>query len=233
MNTKPSEFTFTALAGTPLRDIAATLAENRQYLPFDPPLVERGATIGGTVAAGLTGPGGFRFGTLRDFLLGLQFVDGNGEVLRSGGKVVKNAAGFDFHKFLVGSLGQFGVISELTFKVFPAKPESTTLIWSCGAMRDAVDLVQELSRGGWELDALEIDATEYRVIARLCGNPEALENRATRLKEAMQRHCDALTQAEAERFWRKRNGFALGAVRSCDGQNSGHPEQDCGIGRTV
>ena len=99
---EPSEFTFTALAGTPVRDIAAILAERGQYLPFDPMLVGAGSTLGGTVASGLSGPGRFRFGGLRDFILGVRFVDGGGRLLRLGGKVVKNSAGFDVPKFFVG-----------------------------------------------------------------------------------------------------------------------------------
>src|SRR5690606_8123830 len=88
---------------------------------------ERGATLGGTVAAGLSGPGRFRYGGVRDFLLGVRLVNGQGEVVRGGGKVVKNAAGFDIPKLLVGSLGRFGVIVELTFKVFPQPEHATTL----------------------------------------------------------------------------------------------------------
>src|SRR5207253_308179 len=123
----PSEFTFTAGAGTPVREIVAALAERGQYLPFDPMLADAGATLGGTVAAGLSGPGRFRFGGLRDFILGVQFVDGEGRVLRMGGKVVKNAAGFDLPKFFVGSVGRFGILTELTFKVFPRPVATRTL----------------------------------------------------------------------------------------------------------
>ncbi|MEO5957967.1 MAG: FAD-binding protein, partial [Opitutaceae bacterium] len=108
---EPSEFTFTALAGTPVKEIVAALAERGQYLPFDPLLAQAGATIGGTVAAGLSGPGRFRFGGLRDFILAVQFVDGGGRLLRMGGKVVKNAAGFDLPKFFVGSAGRFGALA--------------------------------------------------------------------------------------------------------------------------
>src|SRR6478735_10711681 len=115
----PAEFTFTALAGTPMREIVAALGAQGQYLPFDPVLIEAGATLGGTIAAGLNGPGRLRYGAIRDFILAVQFVDGSGQLLRGGAKVVKNAAGFDFPKFLVGSLGRFGVIVEATFKVFP------------------------------------------------------------------------------------------------------------------
>ena len=76
------------------------------------------------MASGLSGPGRFRFGGLRDFLIGVQFVDGTGKLVRSGGKVVKNAAGFDLPKFMVGSLGRFGILTELSFKVFPAPDDA-------------------------------------------------------------------------------------------------------------
>ncbi|MCB0114754.1 MAG: FAD-binding protein, partial [Caldilineaceae bacterium] len=98
----PGEFTFTARAGTPLSEVQVMLAEKGQYLPFDPPLAEDGATLGGTVAAGLSGPGRLRYGGVRDFLIGVRFVDGRGEEVRGGGNVVKNAAGFDFPKLMVG-----------------------------------------------------------------------------------------------------------------------------------
>ena len=130
-----SEFTFTALAGTPVREIAAALAERGQYLPFDPMLREAGATLGGTVAAGLSGPGRFRYGGLRDFILGVRFVDGEGRLLRLGGKVVKNAAGFDLPKFFVGSLGRFGVLAEMTFKVFPKRGRDAHAAARCPGSR--------------------------------------------------------------------------------------------------
>ena len=82
---EPSEFTFTARAGTPVdRDRRSTLAKRRQYLPFDPMLADAGATIGGTVAAGLSGPGRFRYGGIRDFLLGVQFISGDGKLDQRG-----------------------------------------------------------------------------------------------------------------------------------------------------
>ncbi len=83
--------------------------------------------LGGTVAAGLSGAGRQRYGGLRDFLLGARFVDGQGRLVRSGGKVVKNAAGFDQHKLLIGSLGRLGVLVEVSFKVFPQPPTYGTL----------------------------------------------------------------------------------------------------------
>ena len=90
-----SDYTVTAKAGTPAEEVAQVLAEKGQYMPFDPLFSKAGATLGGTVASGTSGPGRFRYGGLRDFLIGLQFVDGKGKLVRSGGRVVKNAAGFD------------------------------------------------------------------------------------------------------------------------------------------
>jgi glycolate oxidase FAD binding subunit len=172
---EPSEFTFTAMAGTPLKTVAATLAAQGQYLPFDPPLVEAGATLGGTVAAGLGGPGRFRFGGLRDFILGVRFVDGGGRLLRMGGKVVKNAAGFDLPKFFVGSLGRFGALAEVTFKVFPRASTTRTLRLPVADAAAMAALLTEAAGNRWELDALEALPDEGAVLARLAGPAEALD----------------------------------------------------------
>lgn len=168
----PTEFTFTALAGTPLRDIGAALAERGQYLPFDPPLVAAGATLGGTVAAGLSGPGRFRFGGVRDFILGVRFVDGSGRLLRLGGRVVKNAAGFDVPKFMVGSAGRFGILAEVTFKVFPRPVSCLTLRLPVDSVASAVRLMVEASHARWEADALDLLPDGRAVYLRLAG-PEA------------------------------------------------------------
>ena len=115
---QPSEYTVTVRAGTPIRDLAAALREQGQYLPCDP-LLPHAATIGGTVAGNLSGSRRYRYGGVRDFILGAKVVDGLGRAFRVGGKVVKNSAGFDLSKFLVGSLGAYAIMTELTFKVFP------------------------------------------------------------------------------------------------------------------
>ncbi|MCA9177227.1 MAG: FAD-binding protein [Planctomycetales bacterium] len=141
----PSEFTFTALAGTPLAEIRDLLTEHGQFLCFDPPLVDAGATLGGTVASGLSGPGRLRFGGVRDFLLGAQLVTGEGRVVFGGGKVVKNAAGFDIPKLMVGGLGQYGVLAELTFKVFPRPESYATLEIRCRSLGSALSLQAKIS----------------------------------------------------------------------------------------
>ena len=206
----PSEFTFTAAAGTPVREIAAALAERGQYLPFDPTLVEAGATLGGTVAAGLSGPGRFRYGGLRDFILGVRFVDGSGRLLRMGGKVVKNAAGFDLPKFFVGSLGRFGVLAEITFKVFPRPPASLTLRLAAETLDAAAKILTEAASSRFEFDALDVAPDEPGVLARLAGPAAALE--------AMSREVFArwpgeiISESIAEAFWAGCGSFA-GPIR--------------------
>ncbi|MFM7107033.1 MAG: FAD-binding protein [Planctomycetaceae bacterium] len=169
----PAEFTITALAGTPVREVVAALAERGQHLPFDPLLVEAGTTIGGVVAANAYGPGRFRSGGVRDFILGVRIVDGLGRLLRLGGKVVKNAAGFDVPKFLVGSLGRFAAIGEATFKVFPKPAATRTLRLPFTAARLA-----ELARSRFEIDALDVPPGGDSLLVRLAGPPAALDAQA-------------------------------------------------------
>ncbi len=195
-----SEFTFSALAGTPIRDIAAALAERGQYLPFDPLLVDAGATLGGTVAAGLSGPGRFRYGGVRDFILGVRFVDGMGRLLRLGGKVVKNAAGFDVPKFLVGSLGRFGALAELTFKVFPRARALRTVRIPVADAREAAAILVSAANARWELDALDATFPESAIFARIGGPAEAVEMLATEVLARWPQGA-LLSTDEAEARW--------------------------------
>ena len=176
----PAELTLTALAGTPVREVAAALAEHGQYLPFDPPFVAGGATLGGVVAAGASGAGAWRHGGVRDFVIGVRFVDGTGRLITGGGKVVKNAAGFDLPKLMVGSIGRLGVIVRLSFKVFPRPLETTTLEFAFDQFDQAVAAAIRLARGPVELDALEI-VPGGRVLARIGGRGDTLASRAVRL----------------------------------------------------
>jgi len=196
---EPSEFTFTAMAGTPIRELAATLAARGQYLPFDPFLTAAGATLGGTVAAGLSGPGRARFGGIRDFILGARYVDGLGRLLRVGGKVVKNAAGFDLPKFFVGSLGRFGVLAELTFKVFPAPASTLTVRLGAGDIESAVRILVEAASARWELEALEILPGGYDVCVRLAGPRQPLQEIANEILSRWPG--EKMTEADAQRLW--------------------------------
>ncbi|MEY4941026.1 MAG: hypothetical protein RIQ93_2761, partial [Verrucomicrobiota bacterium] len=195
----PSEYTFTAWAGTPVKEIVAALAERGQYLPFDPVLLAAGATLGGTLAAGISGPGRLRFGGLRDFILGVQFVDGEGRLLRMGGKVVKNAAGFDVPKFLIGSAGRFGVLTELTFKVFP-RPEATrTLRLEAKDAAAKMRLLMEAATTRWEFQAVDAALEEGAVFARVGGPAAALDALAA---DIMSRFPGAaMTDGDAAYLW--------------------------------
>ncbi|WP_158222695.1 FAD-binding oxidoreductase [Rhodopirellula sp. MGV] len=164
---EPSEFTFSAFAGTPLAEIRDQLETRRQYLPFDPLLVDSGATLGGTVAAGLSGPGRHRYGGLRDFILGATFVDGDATLIKSGGRVVKNAAGFDLPKLFVGSCGRLAALTELTFKVFPKPVELHSFSLACTDHEAAMKAVADLARGRWELDAIDYDANAKLIWIRI------------------------------------------------------------------
>jgi glycolate oxidase FAD binding subunit len=184
---QPQEFTFTALAGTPIAEVEAILAQHGQHLPFDPLLAQRGATLGGTVAAGLSGPGRQRYGGLRDFLIGVQFVDGAGNLVRGGGKVVKNAAGFDLPKLFIGSLGRLGALTELTFKVFPGPEIYATLQLTYPHLEVALTDIYRLTTSPLELYGLDLTpggrAGDWSLWARLGGLSQAMPARLERLRE--------------------------------------------------
>ncbi|MFQ5613845.1 MAG: FAD-binding protein [Anaerolineae bacterium] len=179
---QPEEYTFTALAGTPVAEVTALLAGHGQSLPFDPILAGRGATLGGTVAAGASGPGRYRFGGVRDFLLGVRFVDGAGHLIRGGGRVVKNAAGFDLPKLMVGSLGRLGVLLELTFKVFPRPPARATLEVNFDAgLEAALAAMVRLTTSPLDLEALDLEPPG-KLWIRLGGPAAILPARLDRLQ---------------------------------------------------
>jgi len=125
----PAELVITARCGTPLSEIETALAEKRQILAFEPPHFGAPgvATLGGAVAAGLSGPRRQSVGALRDFVLGTRMMDGQGEVLDFGGQVMKNVAGYDVSRLLAGSLGTLGLILEVSLKVLPAPFDDATL----------------------------------------------------------------------------------------------------------
>jgi len=140
---EPEELVMSAACGTPLAEIEALLAENRQQLAFEPadygPLLggpPGPGTIGGAFACNLSGPRRIKAGAARDHLLGVQAVTGRGDLIKSGGRVVKNVTGYDLCKLLTGSYGTLAVMAEVTFKVLPAAPESCTLLLA-GLARDA------------------------------------------------------------------------------------------------
>lgn len=142
---EPSELVVTVRAGTPLAELEAVLAEKNQCLPFEPPhfgltwgdvdllppFARAQTTVGGMVAAGLSGPSRASAGGVRDFMLGVDMVNGKGEALHFGGTVMKNVAGYDVSRLMAGSLGTLGLITEVSLKVLPIAPAEATLKFEC------------------------------------------------------------------------------------------------------
>lgn len=185
---QPSEFLITARAGTRLSEMREVLANHRQYLPFDPPFADQGATIGGTVAAGLSGAGRLRFGGLRDFIVGIRIVDGLGALVTGGGRVVKNAAGYDLPKLMVGSGGLLGAIVDITLKVFPKPTHARTICLKSDALRTAVDIQSKLARSAIDLAAIDL-TPDGSLWLRIEGALDSLDTTTARL-QALIGHCE-------------------------------------------
>jgi glycolate oxidase FAD binding subunit len=180
----------TARAGTPLAEVEATLAAAGQMLAFEPPHFGEGATIGGCVAAGLSGPRRMQAGALRDFLLGTTLMDGRGELLRFGGQVMKNVAGFDTFRLQAGAMGTLGLLLEVSFKVLPRPEAETTRAFDC----DAAAAVETMNRLAGQ--PLPITAAAYldgRLRLRLSGNAAAVAAAEARL--------GGQTDADGAAFW--------------------------------
>ena len=169
---EPTELVITARGGTPLAEVEAALLSSGQMLPFEPPHFGAFATLGGCVAAGLSGPRRAYAGAVRDFVLGVRMLDGQGNDLKFGGQVMKNVAGYDVSRLMAGSLGTLGVLLEVSLKVLPAPPMEATLRLRCSDA-DALKLMNE-----WAGKPLPVTATAWfdgNLGVRLSGASPAVE----------------------------------------------------------
>jgi len=135
----PDDLTLSVEAGLPLHKLAAVLAERGQFLPLAVPFAAH-TTVGGTVASGVDSPLRQFFGTARDFVLGLEFVTGDGTLAKSGGRVVKNVTGYDLHKLMIGSLGTLAVITKINFRTFPLPVGTRAFVANFDAAECALDM---------------------------------------------------------------------------------------------
>ena len=180
---EPTELVITARAGTPLTEIKAALAERGQWLAFEPPHFDArpvpgggpgpdaGATLGGTIACGLSGPARPYAGAARDFVLGVRIINGRGEVLRFGGEVMKNVAGYDLSRLMVGAQGTLGVLLEVSLKVLPRPATELTLALDLTAW-EAIDRFNR-----WAGQPLPLSAACHdgeRAYVRLAGSEAAV-----------------------------------------------------------
>ncbi len=189
---EPTELVVTARCGTPLAELERLLGERGQMLAFEPPHFGAGATLGGCVAAGLSGPRRAAAGALRDFVLGARLLDGRGRELAFGGQVMKNVAGYDVSRLLAGSLGTLGLILETSLKVLPRPPAETTLRLELPEDR----ALETMNR--WAARPLPVSATAWRdgeLTVRLSGAASALRAAAAQLGGEL------VEEKEAAQFW--------------------------------
>ena len=175
---EPKELVVTVRAGTPLRELEDALAAERQMLAFEPPHFGAEATIGGAVACGLSGPRRPYAGAVRDFVLGARIVNGKGEDLSFGGRVIKNVAGYDVSRLMAGALGTLGVLTELSFKVLPRPAAEATLAFEM----DEAAATTQVNR--WAGQPLPLSATawhEGRLRVRLSGAASAIAAAKTKM----------------------------------------------------
>jgi len=187
---EPSELVLTARCGTPLSEVEQVLAAEGQMLAFEPPHFGPEATLGGTIACGLSGPRRPYAGAARDFVLGTKIINGKAEVLSFGGRVMKNVAGYDVARLMVGALGTLGVIVEISLKVLPRPATERTLTRHCSS-EDALRYCNE-----WAGQALPLSATCFHqdtLAVRLSGAEDALDHAQRRMGG------DVVDQAES--FW--------------------------------
>lgn len=152
---EPSELVITARCGTPLQELEDVLARHHQCLAFEPPHYGSGGTVGGMVAAGLSGPARASRGAVRDHVLGATLLNAKGQVLRFGGQVIKNVAGYDVSRLLCGSLGTLGVILDVSLRVVPVTAADITLRFEM----DAATAIEQVNR--WIGAALPVDASAW------------------------------------------------------------------------
>jgi len=186
----PTELVITARCGTSLAEIDAALAEHNQMLAFEPPHFGSGATVGGMVACGLSGPRRQAAGALRDFVLGVVLMDGKGEVLHFGGQVMKNVAGYDVSRLLAGSMGVLGLLLEASIKVLPL-PVTERSLRIAMPQHEALSLVNH-----WAGQPLPISATAWHddvLTVRLSGAGAAVD--------AATRKLGGETIADADAYW--------------------------------
>src|SRR5574340_934158 len=175
---QPKELVLTARASTPLADIEALLAAHNQTLAFEPPHFAGGATLGGSIAAGLSGPRRPYAGAARDFVLGVRMIDGTGQPLRFGGQVIKNVAGYDVSRLMVGALGTLGLLTEVSLKVLPKPAAEATLQFEL----DEAGAIDTMNR--WAGQPLPLSATSWHtglLTVRLSGAESAVHAAQARL----------------------------------------------------
>jgi glycolate dehydrogenase FAD-binding subunit len=184
-----ANLTATLQSGIALNALQAALAPQKQFLPCDPPLPQR-STIGAIVAANLNGPRRSSYGNVRDLVIGMKVVLASGEIVKAGGKVVKNVAGYDMCKLFTGSLGTLGIITEVTLRVAPIPAQSATVI-ATGTLTRTTECANQLTRTKLLPTAIYLlntgAASSWQLAVRFDGFAETVERQTHELAEIAQR----------------------------------------------
>jgi glycolate oxidase FAD binding subunit len=186
----PAELVITLRAGCKLRDVESLLAENNQMLGFEPPHFGDEATIGGIVASGLTGPRRAFSGAIRDFILGVRLLNGRGEIVNFGGRVIKNVAGFDVSRLMVGALGTLGVLLEVSIRVIPKFEAETTLVFEHADAQEHIDWVNQQRRLPYPISASMWYQGQTKI--RLSGSQQGLDSACQDLGRDNKMECDEI-----------------------------------------
>jgi len=195
----------TVQAGTGLHDLAKVLAAAGQRLALDSPANagSTGGTVGGLIATGAAGPLRYRYGAPRDLLIGITVVRADGTVARSGGKVVKNVAGYDIGKLFAGSLGTLGLITDATFRLHPRPEAAAWVTLDCPDSASAAAAVRTVADSPLTPSAIELDwpsaAQPISVSALLEGDTDSVSGRADRLGELLERATAGQSSAQTKR----------------------------------
>ena len=203
---EPGALTMVAQAGTPLAEIEAALAAENQRLAFEP-MDHRGLlgtegtpTIGGVFAANVSGPRRVQAGAARDFLLGVRYIDGMGQAIKNGGRVMKNVTGYDLVKLMAGSWGTLGVLSEVSFKVLPRPETEATLRIAVDGAGAAVRLLSAALGSPYEVSGAAYDPAQGAAVVRIEGFGDSVAYRAGKLT-ALLGEADLMAAEASATLW--------------------------------
>jgi len=214
---EPEELILIARPGTPLTEVAALLATQSQHLAFEPPHWGPDATLGGTLGVGASGPRRFVAGGARDFVLGMQFIDGKGRIIRAGGRVVKNVTGYDLWRSMVGSYGTLGIMTEVCLKLWPQPATQRTLAIRGIHQEQALSRMLAWSRRTESITGLAYTDEDATMWARVEGSEAATVAQTEKLWQNAGSG-DILQTADSNNRWqslRERGGLKTAAGEVC------------------
>ncbi len=207
----PADMTASVRAGTTLTALQEHLASSNQWLAIDPATAARGATIGGLLAAGDSGPARLRYGGLRDLVIGVTLVLADGATGRSGGHVIKNVAGYDLAKLVNGSLGSLALVAEVVVRLHPL-PQSVTVTGATG-LESAARVTAALGRSSLDPAAVEWSSHTQQILVRLDGSPEHRAHASAAVRSVLHEHridSELLEPERATSVWRDHAEQVLG-----------------------